>query len=578
MGVPVAALLALGALPLLAAAVPDPCAEPALDALGLHRDAASAALRLRLLPPGPGREGAQDDALRVLGLGRPDIGRLRAAGALDPDPLEARDLWTLPPAVLANARPGVWVSRPGPGGFLENVLVKDRLGETLVVIRPEDGVVEIMPVRRAHQPVAPGRRVVVEGADGLPELALARDVRGGWVVLDGDVSVPMADLEIAPRGGVVTSGMRAPAPVDEAAMEELEALVEKIRGMHRSKPKGPARRGLLVRANNRFMVKARGMLASQGVSASLEPSGGMEDAWNIRIHGVSPDGNRVAGLYARLAERLNARSLTASVVDNLQGGTEGFFEMGSGRVEIGWDSLLSMMRGEWDNVALHEFTHQMFGSRRESGKASIFDVVFSGRPLGVQGGAVKEENLFEEIYAHAADLARNARRLRHGSAGAYFDVVLADLRQDAEHVASIATNAGFFLDDAMRNFRAPDVAAARRGLKEDGDLELRGGPGSGARVAVPWRFLTELLLTERDPSLVLLEEDGGAAPPDLADRVLRSIAAVRNFADGLLARANKVLAAIDAPAGSATTEEKARNVIWEVGRLRLMTRERSRNE
>ena len=546
--------LALALIPLLAAAVPapDPCAKAVLDELGLPRDAASAVLRLRYLPPGPGREEAQDDALRALGLGDAGVGRLRASGVLDPDPLEQRALWTLPPAVLANARPGAWVSRPGSRGFLENVLVQRRRGEVLVVSRPGDGVEEIVPRRRASQPVAPGRRVVVKGIDGLPVLALARDVQGGRVVLDGDVYVPVADLRLTPRAALATAGMRAPESKDEATADELEVLdmlLGQIEAMHRAGLSRPSWRRSFVRANNRFMEKVRGTLASQGVSSSLEPSKGMKDAWNIRIHGVSPDGNRAAGLYARLAERLNTSALTASVVDSLDNGSVGFFEEPSGRVDVGPDSLLSMMLGRWDHTALHGFTHQMFDSRRRSGEESVFDVGFWGLPFGsVRKDAAEGERIFEQAYAYVAGSARLARRLRHGPTDLESEIILKRVRHHVQYAFLLMADAVAFLDEVVRHFRLLETTAAEwDGVQEWGDaLVFRGCPGSGCEVRVPKRLLARR-----------------------GEVWLEGVVDLWNFASGLLLQAEKVLKVIDAPAAA---EEKARDVVWEVGRLRLMTR------
>ena len=157
----------------------------------------------------------------------------------------------------------------------------------------------------------------------------------------------------------------------------------------------------------------------------------------------------------RLFERLNSRSITVSVVDNLRQGSNGLFDEDMGRVEIGPMSLLFMLKGKRHGTALHEFTHQMFSTRRAVGRKSIFDHR-SQKNASDRTGA----HLLEEVYAHIAGAAREARQLRRPLAPPLDVVMLERVRAQVWKAAVFAFDALKHLESVQAHLRRSGSSAA----------------------------------------------------------------------------------------------------------------------
>ena len=216
--------------------------------------------------------------------------------------------------------------------------------------------------------------------------------------------------------------------------------------------------------NNSWMKLMENEFRKKGIDTSLVQS----ESWWVSHLGIAADPkspNPAARLYGRLAARLGARTVTASIISTVS--SQGFFFPADLRVDIGPWATLDMLEGKKHHIALHEFRHLMFDHRRRRGIHSVFDLEFkvSGKPrLDANGNSIGEDFYesypshipLEEIYISASDALFLARHLRtselvlRGSTANELDQVLLSIENVAQDTEAILSNVLMHFDEAHR--------------------------------------------------------------------------------------------------------------------------------
>ena len=278
--------------------------------------------------------------------------------------------------------------------------------------------------------------------------------------------------------------------------------------------------------NNSWMEYTKNTLREQGVGASLVNAGGWRDrpplrkARNLVIHADPRSANPAERLYGRLAMRLGAKSVTASIVETVPFNDEAFFRPNKLRVEIGSWAALDMLEGRKNHFALHEFRHLMFERRRRRGVHSVFDLAFETSktaPFDLYGDAIeswivplhsvktipfdlygnkigdvppRKDRLYvryEELYNYASDVAFLAGRLesldpdRLAPAAEHLDHSLLTLE-------NLAVGTRLVLDDLLENFDDAYRSRRSRWLQR---LRVLTTPWGG-KLTVPTRLATPI--------------------------------------------------------------------------------------
>ena len=347
---------------------------------------------------------------------------------------------SLPPANRSDLVPGAEVSVANENGNLENVVVVGVSGDRVRVAPPGGGrpgdakVVNMVINEEGRFRIDPGEgggaRVVARGDVHWPIVPGMRTRKGpiddGTIdeeFLKWDGTVTMDDLGVRPRPALATTrDLSTPTPDEKLAGLRREA--EEIQRVLEDSGEGLE----VLRRSDALMARLQEESGRQGIVCFLAKSerGGSQ---MLVIEGVRPNGNRVAQMYLRAAERLNVRRITVSLVDNHKDGTVGFFsdEGGVTRAEIGFESLLDMLRGGKNATVVHELRHGMIHAWRARGRVGVYH---HGLELGVNaktdflGGKITEGYAvrhpyargfnFEEIYTYALDLVRLDSMFRKG--------------------------------------------------------------------------------------------------------------------------------------------------------------------
>ena len=318
---------------------------------------------------------------------------------------------TLPPANRANLVPGTEVSVAGEGGNLENAVVVGPAGKGVRIAPRDGGAHRIVPQgggapgdRRGHaHPEGSGLRGPGE-PHGRRGPGPAQILRAGRPARAPPSPPPGTSPPRSPRKGWRSSEGRSRPSI----------------GSTRGSKESPA----FIRRNDALMARLREEAERQGIVCSLAESE-LGSSRMLVIEGVRPNGNRVAQMYLKAAERLNVREITVSLLDNHMIDSIGFFssEGGRTRAEIGWEALLDMFQGKRNSTAIHEFRHGMFKAKGARGDGTTylhFLEARKGKAKRNLGGKAMvgwnkeygERMSLEEIYNHSLDLVRYSSMMR----------------------------------------------------------------------------------------------------------------------------------------------------------------------
>lgn len=252
-----------------------------------------------------------------------------------------------------------------------------------------------------YQMIDPSSRIFLSFEDNTPE------------VFKGlPVGVRLEDLKLKPRQRTATSGVDNAVKISDELFKSIREEVTSLGDLFAKEGESLE----FIQRNNKLIGLLRAELKKQGVSMTLFESN--KGSLSLRLSHVESDGNRVARLYKRLAERFGSDEVTFSLVDVFKVGSAAFNYSEIKRTELGPVSLVRMLKGEKSSDAFHEFRHQWFSWRRYNQEFSSFDAsALADSRYTLDGDLVSVApktgyhlyQSFEESYNYAKDLQQAVR-------------------------------------------------------------------------------------------------------------------------------------------------------------------------
>ena len=261
------------------------------------------------------------------------INLLRDHKILEFDLLEYQYLTTRPPIHTPNIRLGVRVSISNEDGYLENAIIIEFKEEVIVVQQIKQGRTIFKEVRKEdiYQPISQNQEVIYITKDGYPirtKISSVGDSGEDGVILDfNSQEIIVSQLKIKPRKSIRTGGV----DLSKSIIRKIISIVKRFKfnnTFHKLiKLYQDNKIKEFISLNNAFMRDIQKEMKKQGISTSLfySQSSDYEDAFNLRMQGVHPNGNKTAMQYMRILERHNALFFSLSIVDNLLIDAEGQF-------------------------------------------------------------------------------------------------------------------------------------------------------------------------------------------------------------------------------------------------------------
>ena len=165
------------------------------------------------------------------------------------DALEYQRLTTVPPANLANLKPGAHIAVPMKDRRLQNVKIIRVEGDNIIVKLP-NGNTDIFSKQDAYQPITRYRQILYIDERGLP-------------LLGNSESIPIV---LRPRKRLQTGGSDFSRPIKEDALINIDNSLRKARALYRS---GVQQSEEFSQVNNDIVRKMQREMQKQGISTSL---------------------------------------------------------------------------------------------------------------------------------------------------------------------------------------------------------------------------------------------------------------------------------------------------------------------
>jgi hypothetical protein len=362
---------------------------------------------------GDNTKAIQDQVLSAAGFDKKSIKLLRSNGLLNVSDARIERMTTIPKMVNARVRTGGFVSIVGPDGNIINGRVMADLGGGRFKVGYPFGDKNYSKEILAddiYQPIAVGKSVLFEDPKGGISEHVVERVTGRAVKFkDREGLISFSELGLKPRTSNI-SGARTSEYMSAFKAKDYTDEIERLKTLHPGKdgPVSPQ----YAEANNRLMLKIQKELKDQGVHASTFKDD--DGTISLVFDSVEKGGNNVASLYLRASERFNSQKLTFSLSDNFRQGFMGFNAGDGSRTELGYETVVKMLKGQKNTTALHELRHQMYHSDRVSGKVSMYDIRIrapEGSSMDLHGGIGEgmTEQFYgkymslEELYTHSSD-------------------------------------------------------------------------------------------------------------------------------------------------------------------------------
>ncbi len=356
----------------------------------------------------------QNEILSKAGLSKGDISLLRKNGLLEASDARISRLTTVAKMVGSRIEVGGWASAVDAKGNLSNIKIMSKLsnGKYQIAIRENGKTIQkTVDKSEIYQPILKGKTVLYKDAKGgMSEMVIEGTSANGVKLKGIEAEVSYAQLGLKPRTSKLTGGIKETSYLSMSEARDFSNRLENLKALH------PGSKGELskeyIDANNRFILKAQEELKAQGVHTSTFKDS--DGTINLVMDSVDPGGNNVASLYLKAADRFNSQQVTFSINDNLRSGGNGFNRNDGSRSELGFVSLMKMLKGEKNTTALHEIRHQMYNSNRTAGKTSMYDVRIAApdtAKMDLHGnvGSKMTKKFYgksmslEELYTHASD-------------------------------------------------------------------------------------------------------------------------------------------------------------------------------
>ena len=460
----------------------------------------------------------QNQVLLAAGFDDKAIKLLRSNGLLDVSDARIHRMSTIPKMVNARVRTGGFVSIVGPdGNIINGRVLADLGGGKFKVVYPNGDKYfskEVL-VDNIYQPIAVGKSILFPDPKGGVSEHIIERVTGNSVKLKGrEGLIPFTDLGLKPRTSKI-SGTRTATYIDQSRANDFTNEIERLKALHPGNADGVSPQYL--EANNRLMMKIQKELKDQGVHASTFKDD--DGTISLVFDGVEEGGNNVASLYLRAAERFNSQKLTFSLSDNFRKGFMGFNAGDGSRTELGYETVVKMLKGQKNTTALHELRHQMYHSDRVSGKVSLYDIrIFAPDTakmdlhgnIGekITGQFYGKYMSLEELYTHSSDAWNAGKGLAKMNMVDRINTVK-DINQKVGGLARLSGNTAK-LASSIRETASKDPLRYLSQQKVYGDImEMSDGAGRTMRLRIP----------ERSAKLM----NGGAYNPENVLKVMNNM-------------------------------------------------------
>lgn len=365
--------------------------------------------------------------LKSIGLDDKQIDSLTKSDFFQLDPKEYERLSTRAPMNPSKIKAGNIVSISNEKGFLYHVRV-DKIVDGKVYLKNMDNssINKAFEKNEIYKSLSAGDEIIIKrklGDTSIKQLVKIQSIDSNGMINivynNKPLKFSMAQLNQKPGSVLTTSKADLSPSLGPVEYSSLRLQINNIKKRFVANQNNPK----LLSQNNKLMQDLQSSLRQQGISSSIVPSTDKPGFWNLQINGAHENGNKIARMYLRQANRVDAKSITVSMVDNLLLHSDGF-RAGDGRVEIGINATLDMLMKNKNTTATHELRHQMLATDKEEYANSPFSGQLNSEAsdLDLYGTAITDsksinENFYseymslEEFYTHSSDSSNIARTI-----------------------------------------------------------------------------------------------------------------------------------------------------------------------